>query len=144
MKKLFFISVLLITTYTNAQNWQLNFDKSKDLASQKEQKIILVFEGSDWCATCKKLEKNIFTTSEFIEFSNKNVVLLKADFPKRKKNRLAPTQQKHNEALAEKYNPRGVFPLVLVLDKKGNVLGTTGYKKTTPQKYIEELKTFIN
>ena len=44
--------------------------------------------------------------------------------------------------LAEKYNPNGYFPFVVVLDKSGNVLGKIGYKKTTPQEYIKIIDSY--
>jgi len=69
--------------------------------------------------------------------------MVQADFPRRKKNALTQKQTHANAMLAEAYNKRGIFPLVVILDKDGNVLGETGYKKTTPQAYIEELKHFV-
>jgi len=65
--------------------------------------------------------------------------LLRADFLKQKKNRLSDQQQAYNEQLAEKYNPNGFFPLVLVIDEKGEVLGQTGYKNVSPSEYIKHL-----
>ena len=35
-----------------------------------------------------------------------------------------------------------MFPYVLVLDEEGKVLGSTGYKKISPQKYIELLSSY--
>ncbi|EPR69449.1 hypothetical protein ADICYQ_1551 [Cyclobacterium qasimii M12-11B] len=45
--------------------------------------------------------------------------------------------------MAEKYDKEGVFPLVVVLDNKGTLLGETGYKKITPKAYIQELNSFV-
>ena len=135
--------MLFISYTTFAQNWNTNFEKVKKTATEKNQAIILVFSGSDWCAPCMKLETEILKSSEFTEFAKENAVLVKADFPRRRKNKLSKEQQKHNDALAEKYNSNGTFPLVVVLDNKGNVLGKTSYVKTTPTKYIELLKRYI-
>jgi len=33
-----------------AQEWQTNFEKAKDLAQKDNRNIVLVFQGSDWCA----------------------------------------------------------------------------------------------
>ena len=68
-----------------AQDWNTNFDKSLELASNEDKNIILVFSGSDWCAPCKKLDKDIFQSKEFISYASENWILLKADFPKKKK-----------------------------------------------------------
>ncbi len=126
----------------NAQDWQTDFEKSKEIAKDKNQNIILVFSGSDWCAPCIKLENNIWKSNEFKDYSKDNFVLLKADFPRKKKNKLSKDQEAKNSILAEKYNTRGFFPLVVILNSSGKVLGTTGYKYVSPKEYIEILESF--
>ena len=79
---------------------------------------------------------------EFKAYAKDNFVMLKADFPKKKTNKLEPAQQEKNNDLAEKYNKQGFFPLVVALDKNGNVLGKTGYKKMKPSEYIKLLSSF--
>ena len=68
--------------------------------------------------------------------------MLKADFPRKKKNQLPPEQAKANAQLAETYNTEGVFPLVVILDASGKVLGKTSYKKMEPAAYIQHLESF--
>ena len=104
--------------------------------------IILVFQGSDWCAPCIKLDREIWSTEVFKKYATENYVMLQADFPRRKKNALPEPQTKANAALAEKYNKQGYFPFVVVLDSNGKVLGESSYKKTTPENYIKELNAF--
>ncbi|MEE9432354.1 MAG: thioredoxin family protein [Melioribacteraceae bacterium] len=142
--KTLLISFLLVLSITsaNAQEWQMDINKAKEIATAKNQNIILVFQGSDWCSPCIKLEKEIWNSEVFIDYSEDNFVLLKADFPRREKNKLSEEQQKKNSLLAEKYNTQGFFPLVVVLDFNGKVLGMTGYEKVTPKKYIKILTSF--
>lgn len=143
MKKLLTIALVLgMSLNIFAQEWQLNLDKAKSIASQKNKNIILVFSGSDWCGPCIKLDKNIWETAEFQKAAEENWVLLRADFPRKKANRLSKEQTTTNEMLAEKYNPNGYFPLVLVLDDMGKVLGATGYKDFSPSEYIKHLQSF--
>lgn len=144
MKKAIAFSCILFFSIIsmNAQQWLTDFNEAQKIASEKNQKIILVFQGSDWCGPCIKLDTEIWNTNEFIEYSNNNFVLLKADFPRKKKNMLSEEQQEKNNKLAEKYNTRGFFPYVVVLDKDATVLGSTGYKKTTPSEYIKILNSF--
>lgn len=125
-----------------SQNWLTDFDEAKQIAQHNNQKIVLVFSGSDWCGPCIKLEKQIWTSDEFIAYSKTNFVMLRADFPRRKKNALTTKQQEHNNSLAERYNKNGYFPLVVVLDEKGNVLGEIGYKKSTPKEFIKLLTAY--
>jgi len=141
MKKFNLLLVFLFINLfsVNAQKWQTDMDTAKEIATSENKKIILVFQGSDWCAPCIKLDKEIWSTEEFKTYANDHFVMLQADFPRKKKNALPDTQAEANAKLAETYNRNGVFPFVVVLDSNGRVLGETSYKKTTPKNYIEEL-----
>ncbi len=55
---------------------------------------------------------------------------------------LTKEQQTHNNALAERYNQKGFFPLVVMLDMDGNVLGETGYIKRTPKEFIKLITSY--
>ena len=44
--------------------------------------------------------------------------------------------------LAEKYNLEGSFPLVVILDKNGKVLGKMGFKNVSPEEYIKMIHAF--
>ncbi|MEZ4875490.1 MAG: thioredoxin family protein [Flavobacteriaceae bacterium] len=137
------ISFFLIGYATFAQDWQTNFDTAKQKATQNNLPIVLVFQGSDWCAPCIKLNKEIWSTETFKTYAKDHFVMLQADFPRKKKNALDSDLETQNKALAEKYNKQGIFPFVVVLDKNGKVLGETGYLKTTPSDYIQHLNAFI-
>jgi len=144
MKQLFIILVLLFTTiHLSAQNWLTDYKEALKTAKIKGLPVVLVFQGSDWCAPCIKLKHEIWESNEFIKYAKEHYVLLLADFPKKKKNKLTEIQQEKNNQLAERYNKNGYFPLVVVLDERGNVLGETGYKKVSPSAYIKEINSFI-
>jgi len=144
MKIIIIASILLFFTAlsVNAQEWITDFEQAKKTAEEKNQNIVLVFQGSDWCAPCIKLDKEIWSTDEFKNYASEHFVMLQADFPRRKKNKLDAPQQEKNNKLAEKYNKQGFFPHVVILNKKGNVLGRTGYKKVSPAEYIKILNSF--
>lgn len=135
--------MILLTTVVSAQNWQHNFEKAKEIAFQENKPIILVFSGSDWCGPCIKLDNQIWKSDEFKNYANNNYILVKADFPRKKSNSLSKEQLTHNENLAEKYNKKGYFPLVVVFNADGKVLGETGYKNISPKEYIQHLQSFI-
>lgn len=145
MKKLALLLFLICTvSSTSAQEWLTDFEIAKTKATQENKSVLLVFQGSDWCAPCMKLEKNIWSSKEFIDTYDQHFVLLVADFPRKKKNTLSKEQTKKNQLLAETYNTKGHFPLVVVLDKKGNVLGHAGYEKISPDAYLKNLISFTN
>lgn len=144
MNKFLSVALMFIATITtvNAQEWQTDFAKAKEIALKEERPIILVFQGSDWCAPCIKLDREVWSTEAFKNYAKKHYVMLQADFPRKSKNALSEAQTKANAKLAEKYNKNGIFPFVVVLNSIGEVLGETSYKKTTPENYIKELNTF--
>ncbi len=143
MKKIILIGIFFSTILSvNAQEWLTNFEEAKKIASAENRNIVLVFQGSDWCAPCIKLDKEIWSTDEFKNYAKEHFVMLQADFPRKKKNKLETSQQQKNNSLAEKYNKQGFFPHVVVLNEKGNVLGRTGYKKVSPSEYIKILNSF--
>ncbi|MCZ4410330.1 thioredoxin family protein [Cryomorphaceae bacterium 1068] len=138
-----FVACFLGLTSLFAQDWHTDFAKAKEMASSEHKSIVLVFQGSDWCAPCMKLDREIWSTDVFKEYAADHYVMLQADFPRRKANALSEEQTKANAALAEEYNTQGIFPFVVLMDSNGKVLGETGYKKTTPDLYIKELNAFI-
>ena len=137
MKKLFIGIILLITSLGFSQEWNYNFEEAKKLAAEQNKNIVIVFSGSDWCAPCIKLDKNIWQSDVFKKESAKEWVIVKADFPRKKANELPKDQTEHNRKLAEKYNVEGSFPLVVVVDKTGKVIGKMGFKNVSPEEYIK-------
>lgn len=113
-----------------AGGWGNNLEKALAEAAASQKLVILNFSGSDWCGPCIQLKKEVFESEEFKKFADTSLELVRADFPRQKKNQLPKEQLKYNEALAEKYNPSGKFPLTLLLSPDGKVLRTwDGYPK---------------
>ncbi|MEC7264658.1 MAG: thioredoxin family protein [Bacteroidota bacterium] len=137
-----FLGCFLAIQNLSAQEWHTNLGKAQDLAQKNNNHIVLVFQGSDWCAPCIKLEREIWSTEEFQKLAKDHFVMLKADFPRKKQNKLPAAQEEHNKTLASKYNPNGYFPYVVVLDPSGKVLGQAGYEKSTPKAYFNKLNSF--
>lgn len=140
--KILSIVFFLCVWNLSAQNWQTDFTKAQELASQNNQKLILVFSGSDWCTPCIKLENDIWKSEEFKDYAADHYVLYRADFPRKKANKLPKELAEQNAALAEKYNPNGYFPLVVVFDSNKQVIGNTTYKSISPKAYIDLINSF--
>ena len=76
--------------------------------------------------------------------ADSELVLVNADFPRNKKNQLSAEQQKINDATADKYNAKGIFPCTLLLDGDGKILGTwEGLPDETPENFIQEIHNDI-
>ncbi len=107
MKTKYLKTLLLFTALTC-----LSFS---DLPNSKNQYKLIVFEGSDWCRTCMKLEQNVFSEASFEEFTNDHQIEIeRIDFPQRK--RLDENVIQYNAMIAKKYNFQGVFPTLVWLD----------------------------
>ena len=140
--KIIYVFLFLLSFSLTAQNWETDWKVATQKSKKNNQKLILVFSGSDWCIPCIKLEKEIWEAESFKAYALENYVLLRADFPKRKKNALSKEKQTHNDKLAERFNAAGYFPLVVVISPEEKVLGQLGYEKSTPGKYIELINAF--
>jgi thioredoxin-related protein len=136
------ITIIMIAMLFVSNAWLTDFDQAKHQAKEKNRTILLSFSGSDWCAPCIKMKKEVFDSTPFQDFANENLVLVKADFPRLKKNQLDPKQKSHNEKLAEQYNKGGKFPFTILLDSNGKVIKQwDGYSNMTPETFIHELQT---
>jgi thiol-disulfide isomerase/thioredoxin len=95
-------------------------NKNKNLQIKYQ---LVVFEGSDWCVNCRRLEKNVLSDSSFISFTIENKIEIeKVDFPQRKIQ--TKSEKNKNEEIAEKYQFDGSFP-TLILARKDTLF----YKK---------------
>ena len=133
---------LLISLFLNVLIWGTDFSAAQTNAQQQHHLILLNFSGSDWCGPCIKLKKDVFESDEFTAFAEKNLELIRADFPRLKKNQLSKEQQQKNDALAEKYNNGGKFPLTLLLDEHGKILKEWEGYQPSVAKFIAEIKQY--
>lgn len=147
MKRIFpkcifaFIVLCISNLPSHSQDWKLNFAQALDQAKKENKLVLLNFSGSDWCGPCIKMKKEVFANDNFKSFAESNLIMVNADFPRYKKNRLSDEQTAHNEALAEKYNSNGVFPLTIVFggDEK-SLIRWEGYPRLTPDQFIDQIK----
>lgn len=126
-----------------AQEWQPDYATALAKASDTGRPLILVFSGSDWCAPCIKLDREVWQSEAFIAYAKEHYVMYRADFPRKKANKLPEAQARANGELAEKFNPQGYFPLVVVLNGQEKTLGKTGYEKGGAENYIALLNGFL-
>jgi thioredoxin-related protein len=136
------VLVLFSSIQLSSPGWLTDFDIATKTATEKHQLILLNFSGSDWCGPCIRLRKEIFENNIFIHFADSNLVLINADFPRNKKNRLSDDQTKQNDAIADKYNPEGKFPYTILLNANGKIVKEwDGFPNETPAGFIAEIKS---
>jgi len=133
---LVYVFFLLISSVT----WTGNFDVALKQAQKTHQQILINFSGSDWCGPCIRLRKEILETEAFEKYAAEHLVLVRADFPRQKKNRLSAEQTKLNEALAERYNPEGKFPFTVLADETGKVIRSwDGFPEESPEAFVQQV-----
>jgi thioredoxin-related protein len=123
-----------------AVTWLGNFNDALKQAKEEHKPILINFSGSDWCGPCIRLRKEILETEAFEKYAAEHLILIRADFPRQKKNRLSAEQTKLNEALAERYNPDGKFPFTVLTDEKGKVIRNwDGFPDESPDAFIQQV-----
>jgi hypothetical protein len=136
---------LLIWVLFASPGWHYNLDEARQLANQQHKHILLNFSGSDWCGPCITLRKEILDDPIFLQMADTSLILVNADFPRNKKNQLSKQQQALNDAMADKYNAQGKFPLTLLLDAKGAILKTwEGMPNEKPAEFASEVQKTID
>ncbi len=135
-----FTFLVLFSVNNYAQNdWKLDYDQALELAKAEKKPVLILFTGSDWCPPCKMLHSAIFHSKEFEEWAKDHLVMVLADFPKRRKNQLPLEQRIKNKNLADKFGLEG-FPTVFILDYNGNILDKkVGYRGESPKEYIQNI-----
>ncbi len=144
MKRFFIagLAAFLLIGRIAAQTSSWNQDyASASAEAKKSGKLLLIdFSGSDWCPWCIKLDKEVFNQPAFKKYAKGNLVLMLADFPRKKK--LPEAVKKQNETLAQKFNIEG-FPTVVLLDASGKTIAVTGYQPGGAKAYVKHLKALI-
>ncbi len=110
--------------------WEPSFENAKKMARENNELILLNFSGSDWCGPCIMLRKEYLENDAFTAMAKNKLILVNADFPRKKSNLGSAAQIKRNENLAEQYNKNGIFPLTLLLDADGKVIKSWQGKPT--------------
>jgi len=142
MKSILLLSgffLLTLQSFSQSASYKFtDFDKAKSFAAKENKPILMVFAGSDWCRPCIQFKKEILESEAFEKYAKNNLTLIYLDFPIKKKNKLPEEQTKHNESLADKYNPKGAFPNILLVDAEGNILSKMKFHNQSPEDFIAE------
>ena len=141
MKKLTMalLSVFVLYQVAAAEaEWLTDLSKAKEKAKAENKMILMDFTGSDWCPPCKALHKNVLTSSEFVEYAKKNLVLVEVDFPTQKKQ--SAELKKANKELQEKFGIES-YPTIIILGSSGKQLSKeAGYSGEKPKDVIAKIE----
>ncbi|WP_242131470.1 thioredoxin family protein [Aestuariivivens marinum] len=153
MKRMIPIIVLsiFVSTLVVAQEltWHTNMTKASEIAIKENKPVMMFFTGSDWCGWCKRLQKEVFETSDFQTWAKDNVVLMELDFPRR--TALDQATKVQNYQLQQIFKVSG-YPTVFFVNPERkpdgkmnlNSLGRTGYVRGGAQEWLAVANNFIN
>ena len=122
-------------------NWMTDFEAAKARAKAEEKHMLINFTGSDWCAWCIKLDKEVFSKPAFKSYAEQDLVLVEIDFPRREQKQSQELKDQ-NEKLAMRYNVRG-FPTILILSSDGSLIGRTGYESGGAEAYVAHIRKML-
>lgn len=116
-------------------------DEIFPLEPMSDKPVLLIFAGSDWCIPCIKFHKEVLSDSSFRTFAQERLTVLIAEFPQKKK--LSPEIIQRNGQLADRYNPSGSFPGILLLRPDGAVITHLDYHNQSVSEFIAQLKQYL-
>lgn len=134
-----FLLLIFIPAFVRAQSVVPDTTRCADTTATLP--VLLIFSGSDWCQPCIRFEKQVLSDSAFLSFAQTSLNVVKADFPQRKK--LLPAQRRENELLAERYNPEGKFPHVVLIRPDGAVLAVLSADAENGAAFVAQIEKYL-
>lgn len=120
-------------------NWSRDFDAAKAEATASGQSMFVLFTGHGWCHACDVLEREVFRTEQFIEFTEGKYKLIELDYNFGD----GPGEERREKKLMElrSHYLASAVPTVVLADADGRPYGyLTGYEVGSgPDAYIELL-----
>lgn len=98
-------------------NWMPNYKEALKRSKKEKKPILIYFTGSDWCGPCIILDKKLFHTNKFKTLSDRDLILLEVDIPRRL-DILSPEKLKANKGLQKKYRVKS-FPTLMMVNHRG-------------------------
>ncbi len=143
MKKIFcgLLTIAAFCSAALAENstviWHVDAQKALKAAAAQNKQILVLITGATWCGPCMNLERNVLKSKEFADFAGKNLILLKADIPRRGIPQ-GPTPQR---TVLDMVKHQGGVPSVYLLNSKGKVLeNVSGFGGGNTENYLKRFK----
>lgn len=145
---LFVCSILLVSVEARAEgslNWVADYEVATRMAVEQKRRIFVLFTNSKTCVPCKMLKDNVLTKPEFLEYADKNLILLQVDYaPYHDKDKTLDQIEEGKKVPKELWmKGRGPWPYLFVLSPGKEVLysGTANDKSRTT---VEDYLTFLD
>lgn len=137
------ITLFLLLVFAGKAHAQVFTDPDQAFAAaaRSDKQVLLIFQGSDWCIPCIQFEQKVLSGERFLQYVKDSLVVLKADFPQRKK--IDPALVSEYEALAEAFNPEGSFPKAILLNAQRKRIAQVTTGDPAPETFIAEIKELV-
>lgn len=121
--------------------WELSFKAAQSRMYREKKPLLIWFTDSRRSPTCKTLSKELFSTSEFEDWSDFHLVKLRIDSTPQDENyQLRRKKAEYAERLKQRFNVKG-HPNVLLITPGGKTIGQyRGYKMGEKEFYFGRLK----
>ena len=139
-------SVCVFSEGEDKLQWVADYDVATKLASEQNRRVFVLFTNSKVCVPCKLLKTNVIEKQEFIDYANKNLILLMVDYApyhsKEAKMDLSEIEDGKKIPKELWMKGRGPWPYLFVLapDKEVIYSGVAnGEDRKTVQEYLKFL-----
>jgi len=122
--------------------WTTDLTAARAQAEAQGKDLLVNFTGSDWCAACVQLKKEVFSRDEFLDEVQEHFVLVELDFPEPGgATYQSMPRELHvaNDAERRVYNVTA-FPSVYLMTADGVAYAYTGYRQGGPKAYLRHLE----
>lgn len=119
--------------------WHDDYQAALTESKSTKKPLLLVFTGTGWCTYCKKLEQEVFSTSQFAKAAGDQYVFVKMEYDYRGIP-LAKQFQKQHQELSRQYNIQS-YPTVIIVNSEEQILLTTGYRAGGGERYAAYLQS---
>lgn len=122
--------------------WMQDLQPALQAAAAQGKDVLVDFTGSDWCKWCVRLDEEVFSKSEFLDYARENFVLVKLDFPREGGeawSAMDPGLRGRNQAESAAFMVSGL-PTVLLLSTRGVMYARSGYEAGGADNYVKHLE----
>ena len=124
---------------TSGLTWLTDLSKAQAEAAAQKKSVLLVFHGSDWCPPCIEMQRQVFDSSQFINYARQALVLVDIDFPE--SGTQSAELKQNNLALKKRFNVGDGYPTLVLLDDSGaTVFEESGYNGGGPAEVLPKLE----
>jgi len=123
--------------------WLTDLPNALGRAKAEGKSVLLFFHGSDWCPTCAEMQRQVFASTEFVQYARRTLILVDVDFPQ--KSAQSEELKRANLALKARFNlsleAGEGFPTIVLLNDAGEtVFQETGYAGGGPAEVLPKLQ----